>query len=148
MTIHNSYIDCGTVDADLPNLCVIHELGPISLEIFHHYSNIHGIRLALILILTMRSLQKFANDTMCCDGMCKICSDLMSIKMFFWNGSLSPFYIDSWARSQPMREDIPYVRSSIIGWKLALPWIETGPWSYQPVIISSLFHVHLPFLGS
>ena len=99
-------------------------------------------RLALILILTMRLLQKFANDSMCCDGMCKICSDLMAIKEVLLNGSVSPFYIYSWARSQPMREAISYVTSSIIGWKLAPPWIEAGPWSNQPVIIFYHSSIH------
>ena len=43
---------------------------------------------------------------------------------FYW--CRGPFSIYGWARSQPMREDITYVTSSLIGWDLAQPFIENG----------------------
>ena len=37
------------------------------------------------------------------------------------------FSIFGWTRSQPIREDVTYITSSVIGWHLAQPSIENGP---------------------
>ena len=50
-----------------------------------------------------------------------------------WWGQLSVLgwlSICRWARSQPMREDVTNVMSSLIGLELAHPWVSPGQWSY------------------
>ena len=49
------------------------------------------------------------------------------------------FYICGWKKCRPVRVDITYVTSSLIGWGLAQSWIERVLWSSY-LILSYLIH--------